>query len=250
MGLDDYIRQQLDPTKIDDKACEKAVEPLDTLKMSSEHFMGQFFEDIKFFLQMQMASGNADDMKMRFGVDLPNDKKALSKDNPYQQNGLPNLGALAKRDSIRCMAELQQAKLMRAALSERQLQEVMVDFWSNHFNVDMQERLPGADRRTTATSSVRMPWGSFTTCCRPSRTARRCWRTLTTMRTPSPANAGRSRPSSLSGTSATSSATASKGRSPIRRARTKTTAASSGTAHPRCGRRLYPERRPGSRPLF
>ncbi|QOV90108.1 DUF1800 domain-containing protein [Humisphaera borealis] len=139
MGLDDYIRQQLDPTKIDDKACEKAVEPLDTLKMSSEHFMGQFFEDIKFFLQMQMASGNADDMKMRFGVDLPNDKKALSKDNPYQQNGLPNLGALAKRDSIRCMAELQQAKLMRAALSERQLQEVMVDFWSNHFNVDMRK---------------------------------------------------------------------------------------------------------------
>ena len=31
--------------------------------------------------------------------------------------------------------ELQQAKMLRAILSERQLQEVMTDFWFNHFNV-------------------------------------------------------------------------------------------------------------------
>ncbi|MGH9773916.1 MAG: DUF1800 domain-containing protein [Candidatus Acidiferrales bacterium] len=31
--------------------------------------------------------------------------------------------------------ELQQAKVLRAVLSERQLQEVMADFWMNHFNV-------------------------------------------------------------------------------------------------------------------
>jgi uncharacterized protein (DUF1800 family) len=34
-------------------------------------------------------------------------------------------------------AEMQQAKLIRAVLSERQLQEVMTDFWINHFNVDL-----------------------------------------------------------------------------------------------------------------
>ena len=32
-------------------------------------------------------------------------------------------------------SELQQAKVVRAILSERQLQEVMTDFWFNHFNV-------------------------------------------------------------------------------------------------------------------
>jgi uncharacterized protein (DUF1800 family) len=32
-------------------------------------------------------------------------------------------------------SELQQAKLLRAVYSERQLQEVMTDFWFNHFNV-------------------------------------------------------------------------------------------------------------------
>ena len=33
------------------------------------------------------------------------------------------------------VGELQQAKLLRAVYSERQLQEVMTDFWFNHFNV-------------------------------------------------------------------------------------------------------------------
>ena len=32
-------------------------------------------------------------------------------------------------------AELQASRILRAAYSERQLQEVMVDFWTNHFNV-------------------------------------------------------------------------------------------------------------------
>jgi uncharacterized protein (DUF1800 family) len=33
------------------------------------------------------------------------------------------------------VSELQQAKLLRALYSERQLQEVMTDFWFNHFNI-------------------------------------------------------------------------------------------------------------------
>jgi uncharacterized protein (DUF1800 family) len=33
--------------------------------------------------------------------------------------------------------ELAQAKMVRAILSERQLQEVMTDFWFNHFNIDI-----------------------------------------------------------------------------------------------------------------
>src|SRR5256712_9784521 len=36
---------------------------------------------------------------------------------------------------FRIAAELQAAKVVRAVTSERQLEEVMVDFWFNHFNV-------------------------------------------------------------------------------------------------------------------
>jgi uncharacterized protein (DUF1800 family) len=41
------------------------------------------------------------------------------------------------------VSELQQAKLLRATYSERQLEEVMTDFWFNHFNVFLGK---GADR--------------------------------------------------------------------------------------------------------
>jgi len=39
--------------------------------------------------------------------------------------------------------ELQMSRILRATYSERQLQEVMVDFWTNHFNVFANK---GADR--------------------------------------------------------------------------------------------------------
>ena len=43
------------------------------------------------------------------------------------------------RAPARVVAELRAAKLVRAVSSERQLQEVMVDFWFNHFNVYAQK---------------------------------------------------------------------------------------------------------------
>ncbi len=43
----------------------------------------------------------------------------------------------------RIMYELNSSRILRAVYSERQLQEVMVDFWTNHFNVFAQK---GADR--------------------------------------------------------------------------------------------------------
>ena len=41
----------------------------------------------------------------------------------------------AVRQERRIFAELAEAKLVRAVYSERQLEEVLVDFWFNHFNV-------------------------------------------------------------------------------------------------------------------
>jgi uncharacterized protein (DUF1800 family) len=53
----------------------------------------------------------------------------------YQQNGL--------QPPQRITGELQASRILRAVYSERQLQEVMVDFWTNHFNVFAGK---GADR--------------------------------------------------------------------------------------------------------
>src|SRR6185295_18491817 len=43
------------------------------------------------------------------------------------------------RRANQVVIELSQQKLLRAAYSERQLQEVLVDFWFNHFNVDARK---------------------------------------------------------------------------------------------------------------
>src|SRR5882672_8216383 len=53
----------------------------------------------------------------------------------YLQNGL--------QLPQRITGELQASRILRAVYSERQLQEVMVDFWTNHFNVFAGK---GADR--------------------------------------------------------------------------------------------------------
>src|SRR6266508_783156 len=52
-------------------------------------------------------------------------------------------GAGPMREFRELGGELQQLAVVRAALSERQLREVMVDFWANHFNVFVGK---GADR--------------------------------------------------------------------------------------------------------
>ena len=63
--------------------------------------------------------------------------------------------------------ELQQAKVLRAVYSERQLDEVLVDFWMNHFNVyankGPEKFLVGAYERDVIRPNA--PGGASRTCC-------------------------------------------------------------------------------------
>ena len=58
---------------------------------------------------------------------------------PQQQPTPQRPQSQPARDPQQPLRELQQAKLLRAIFSEKQLQEVMVDFWFNHFNVFAQK---------------------------------------------------------------------------------------------------------------
>src|SRR6186997_3354508 len=40
-----------------------------------------------------------------------------------------------QRKARQVIADVEEAKILRAVYSERQLEEVLVDFWFNHFNV-------------------------------------------------------------------------------------------------------------------
>ena len=63
----------------------------------------------------------------------------MSAFNPQQREAV--MGMFAPQQVI--AGELQQGKLLRAVYSERQLDEVMTDFWFNHFNVFINK---GVDR--------------------------------------------------------------------------------------------------------
>jgi uncharacterized protein (DUF1800 family) len=66
---------------------------------------------------------------------LENEKYREAIEKYYRENGLQR--------PQRIINELQASRILRAVYSERQLQEVMVDFWTNHFNVFANK---GADR--------------------------------------------------------------------------------------------------------
>ena len=109
LGLDLWLERQLHPEKIEDSATEAALAELATLRMSSSELLRAYPRPDP-QLRAKLASGEMSRQEMQ--ERYPMDKRPA-----------------------RITAELQAAKMVRAVTSERQLQEVMVDFWFNHFNV-------------------------------------------------------------------------------------------------------------------
>src|SRR5205085_1942916 len=59
---------------------------------------------------------------------------------PDNENGQPPAEMMAvQQQANRVVVELSEQKVLRAAYSERQLEEVLTDFWFNHFNVDARK---------------------------------------------------------------------------------------------------------------
>jgi uncharacterized protein (DUF1800 family) len=113
IGLQNYIDQQLHPERLADEGMSARLAHLTTVGLSSRDISRQFEEPLlearRERRQMQ-ASGNQTPLVM-----------------PGQQ------GANV------VVVELSEQKLLRAIYSERQLQEVLTDFWFNHFNVDARK---------------------------------------------------------------------------------------------------------------
>ena len=122
MGLQRYIDEQLHPERIADPDVNARLAQFTTLNLSIDEVSRDYErpqqEVQKKFQQQQGA--NAD---------------------PNAPRPPEVVAAQQKAGSI--LQELAQQKLIRAIYSERQLQEVLTDFWFNHFNVDARK---GRDR--------------------------------------------------------------------------------------------------------
>ena len=114
-GLAAYIERQLRPDRIDDGSMESRLASFETLRLSSRDLASEYFVP---------ALAARRDANARPAPDSMMEPPART---PEQIE--------AARRSRRVLVELSEQKIMRAAFSERQLEEVMVDFWFNHFNV-------------------------------------------------------------------------------------------------------------------
>jgi uncharacterized protein (DUF1800 family) len=123
MGLNTWIDRQLHPDTIADPEPERRLASLPTLRMDPRELRAKYElpKEAKRELQQRMAQQGGDESE--------EDKRALRREiqEKYGQSmaGPPR----------EIVDELQAAKLLRASVSERQLNEVLVDFWLNHFNV-------------------------------------------------------------------------------------------------------------------
>lgn len=183
MGLEQYISQQLAPEKINDEVATAKLKNLSILNMSTAELYEKYPQPGQLLRQLERRgdlpaglatardnraqaraaapaasvdakAGSAAAMNGGAKSATPMEMDAAAANNPaadgnpmdnqkyrqalreyYAQNGL--------QLPQRITAELQASRILRAVYSERQLQEVMVDFWTNHFNVFAGK---GADR--------------------------------------------------------------------------------------------------------
>ena len=163
MGLHNYIEQQLHPEMINDSATDQAVAGFDLLQMSPEQLTHLFLDERRNGLKKQKQLAAAAAQKQAApGPDAMQNQVEPPTQFPSEKKMAGLVDKANQYRTVAAIGQMDQAKLVRAVDSERQLQEVLVDFWSNHFNIDMKK---GPDRvwKVVDDREVIRPhiWGSF-----------------------------------------------------------------------------------------
>ena len=131
IGLAAYIDQQLQPERLDDSRMAARLAAFETLSKSTQEMAQEYYLPAQIARReaqrQQSAQTPAGRDPAMTTTTPPNDAARREMMTPEQ--------AQAVRVERQALTELMQAKLLRAAYSDRQLEEVMVDFWFNHFNV-------------------------------------------------------------------------------------------------------------------
>ncbi len=115
IGVDAWIDQQLHPERINDSAMDDVLARYPMLQAD----------------QSALATQYATAQRERRLV--KRDTSAAARDNTQTANddGLKEV----RRSRAQLVGQLESSRVARAVASDRQLQEVMTDFWENHFNV-------------------------------------------------------------------------------------------------------------------
>ncbi len=135
-GVDKWIAQQLVPERISDTAVDQRLKSYPTLQMSDRDIVRKYYAPI---VELRREAKGDQEMLKELREKIPYDQRAQ-----------------------RVVEDLVSQRIVRAVDSDRQLNEVMVDFWMNHFNVFLGK---GIDRflLTSYERDVVRPrvWGKF-----------------------------------------------------------------------------------------
>jgi len=117
IGLERYIDEQLRPERLSDASMNDRLRGLTTIGLSA----GEIAE------RYERPAMEARRERRQQAKDAePKPELQMARDPQRQQ-------------ANRVVAELAEQKVLRAVYSDRQLQEVLTDFWFNHFNVDARK---------------------------------------------------------------------------------------------------------------
>lgn len=111
IGVDTWIARQLDPEAIVDSSAMQLAAAYPMLELGAADLARRYPPPMAAAAQARRATTGADSARAR------------------------EMMVQARRNYGRITAQLQSARVARAVASERQLEEVMVDFWLNHFSV-------------------------------------------------------------------------------------------------------------------
>ena len=114
MGVDRWIGRQLNPESIDDRDANAFVARFPTYAASIGQLQSDYPPPAKVLLARRAAAG-------------ANNGPVTGEDSMATR--------VARRAANRVVLDLQTIRVARAEISQRQLQEVMTDFWLNHFTV-------------------------------------------------------------------------------------------------------------------
>ncbi len=144
IGLDKYIDQQLYPERIADSSVEARLANFPSLRMTIAEVQDKYPAPqlLARELGLRQGKGKAN------GASLPVVDNPEAFDENQRQQYRQQVMAYYREHDLKppqmLLQELQGQKLIRAIYSERQLQEVLTDFWFNHFNIFWAKNLDRA----------------------------------------------------------------------------------------------------------
>ena len=139
MGVEAYIEQQLHPERIPDPLVDEKLATFSSLKMGPEQLLERLGPAAPSAVRSRATIFEKAAMAQRKaqGRGRPVDNNTLTPDS-YQSRAMLLEG---RPEDF----EIQKARIIRAVYSERQLLELMVDFWMNHFNINHGDHQLTAD---------------------------------------------------------------------------------------------------------